>query len=146
MPFRDGAFNKVFCVRTLLHVSDYLKATSEIIRVTKEGGVILIEVFNTFHISCILQKLSHIISGILHKDVPPYFIRSHGTILKPFKELHFEVYGFHVLMPTWLPKVGYRFSVANREPFFSKLGRGPLRIFSVSLVVKALKPRREASI
>jgi ubiquinone/menaquinone biosynthesis C-methylase UbiE len=70
MPFREGAFDKFFCVRTLLHVPDYLKATSKIIRVTKEGGVTLIEVFNTFHISCILQKLSHIISGTLHKDGP----------------------------------------------------------------------------
>jgi hypothetical protein len=97
-----------------------------------------------FHISCILEKLSHIVSEILHKSVPPYFIRSPKTILTPFKDLHFEVYGFHVLMPTWLPKVGYRFNVARNEPFFSKFGRGLLRTFSVSLVIKALKPRRQA--
>ncbi|MEM2703352.1 MAG: class I SAM-dependent methyltransferase [Candidatus Bathyarchaeia archaeon] len=145
MPFKNEAFDKVFALEHYFHVPDYYKAVSELIRSTKFGGMLLIEVFNMFHISTCLEKLSHILSEFLRKESPPYHIRTPKTILKPFQSFHFKVYGFHVLMPTWLPKVGYKFNFARKEPFFSKLGeRSLFKMLGVQLVVKVIKLNKNA--
>ncbi|MBI2834867.1 MAG: methyltransferase domain-containing protein [Acidobacteria bacterium] len=42
LPFRDGAFDSVFCVAVLQHVRDVSSALREFARVTKPGGRVLV--------------------------------------------------------------------------------------------------------
>ena len=46
LPFHDGSFDTTICSEVLEHIEDYRKAASEIVRVTKSGGKILISVPN----------------------------------------------------------------------------------------------------
>jgi ubiquinone/menaquinone biosynthesis C-methylase UbiE len=46
MPFEDGSFDTAICSEVLEHIEDYRAAASEIVRVTKSGGKIIISVPN----------------------------------------------------------------------------------------------------
>ena len=49
LPFRSDLFDFVLCAAALHHMPDPEKSLSEILRVTKSGGIIGIVELNTFH-------------------------------------------------------------------------------------------------
>jgi ubiquinone/menaquinone biosynthesis C-methylase UbiE len=47
LPYQDNTFDLTICSETLEHIPDYQKAISEIFRVTKRNGYVLITVPNS---------------------------------------------------------------------------------------------------
>jgi SAM-dependent methyltransferase len=46
LPFRDGEFDKVVCTGVLMHISEYVVAVQELIRVLRPGGLLLCSINN----------------------------------------------------------------------------------------------------
>jgi ubiquinone/menaquinone biosynthesis C-methylase UbiE len=62
MPFADDSFDAVYCFGVLMHIPEVGKAVSEIIRVLKPGGTLLVMVYNrssfNYHVEIMfLRKL-----------------------------------------------------------------------------------------
>lgn len=59
LPFKDGAFDKIYCKGAIDHFYDPFKSTMEMRRVIKADGRIVISVANFESLGCILARTVH---------------------------------------------------------------------------------------
>lgn len=64
MPFENSSFDVVYSFKTLPHILEIEKAISEMKRICKNKGLLILEFYNPYSLKFILNKLS----GIFRKD------------------------------------------------------------------------------
>jgi len=62
LPFKDESFDVVYSFKVLSHVPDIKRAISEISRVTRKGGILVLEFYNPFSLKFLINKIfySHV--------------------------------------------------------------------------------------
>lgn len=58
LPFRDETFDLVFSFKVLPHIERLEDAVSELIRITKRGGYILLEFYNRYSLRFVIKTLT----------------------------------------------------------------------------------------
>lgn len=58
LPFADASFDVAYSFKVLAHVPDIALALSEIVRVTRPGGVMLLEFYNPWSLRFVARKLA----------------------------------------------------------------------------------------
>ena len=78
LPFEDESFDVTFSFKVLSHVPEIEKAITEISRVTKEGGVLILEFYNPLSFKFLINKAfsSHVYQHFysywdLKRMIPP---------------------------------------------------------------------------
>lgn len=89
LPFKDSSFSTVLCVRVLHHIPDPGKCISELSRVTRPGGYLILEFANKLNFKSLLK---HALSPTTsYPDLTPLERRSPENIAKdtiPFVNHH----------------------------------------------------------
>jgi ubiquinone/menaquinone biosynthesis C-methylase UbiE len=57
LPFDDNTFDVVYSFKVLAHVQDIDRALREMVRVTRRGGVLLLEFYNRFSLRYLAKRL-----------------------------------------------------------------------------------------
>jgi ubiquinone/menaquinone biosynthesis C-methylase UbiE len=57
LPYRDACFDVVYSMKVLAHIEDIRGALSEMARVTRPGGVVLAEFYNTRSLRYLVKRL-----------------------------------------------------------------------------------------
>jgi len=137
LPYRDGAFERVYSFSTLWYVPSLAAALREMVRVTKPGGTIVFDLLNALHVTPALAYLATLTKRALGKAVGrwrPYSPLAIGRILRACP-VRWQVLGFGVLLPTGLPVLGERADLASLLPVFAAgLRNSPLRYLGAKLV------------
>lgn len=142
LPFEDNSFDKVYSISTTWYLLNIKKALSEMVRLTKSGGIIIFDILNILHVSslCIwvysflrnssvLQRIKP--SHILHKYRLPFYI---NAILENL-DVEYIVKGYYLFLPVCLPLLGDRADICKYSDTLSyKLSDSPLRYFGSKLV------------
>jgi SAM-dependent methyltransferase len=66
LPFPDASFDHVFCIEVLEHVPNPFAALSEIRRVLRDDGVLVLSVPNPYHVKELLWNLFRIPDGHIY--------------------------------------------------------------------------------
>jgi ubiquinone/menaquinone biosynthesis C-methylase UbiE len=101
LPFEDECFDITFSFKVLSHVPEIKKAIEEIARVTKKGGVLILEFYNPFSFKFLINKAfsSHVYQNFysyweLKKMIPS------NLKLESFKGIRiFILFGFLLKVP-----------------------------------------------
>jgi SAM-dependent methyltransferase len=137
LPYRDGAFERVYSFSTLWYVPSLAAALREMVRVTKPGGTIVFDLLNALHLTPALAYLATLTKRALGRSVGrwrPHSPLAIGRILGACP-VRWQVLGFGVLLPTSLPVFGERADLAGRFPLFDTgLRNTPLRYLGAKLV------------
>ena len=69
LPYEDGSFDVVYSFKVLAHVRDIDKALREAARVTRRGGILILEFYNRYSIRYLVKRLAgpQKISGETHE-------------------------------------------------------------------------------
>ena len=137
LPFEDDSFDLVYSFKVLAHVPDIRKAMSEIVRVTRPGGRMVLEFYNPVSFKGLTDWLRTLIRGY-----QPVYIR-HDTVREIQKYLPD---GISVVSMRGIRIFAF-FSGCYTLPLVSRVFRfldrlvcdGPLRRFGGYLVVELLK-------
>lgn len=84
LPFEDNYFNKVIILEQFNNTSNYEKASSEISRVLKNNGELILEDLNMYNIKNKIKYLKRKICGLCGNHCNP------SDIKKIFSELRFD--------------------------------------------------------
>lgn len=101
LPFGDETFDVTYSFKVLSHVPYIRRAISEISRITKEGGVLILEFYNPFSFKFLINKVfyPHVYQRFynywdLKKMIPP------DVRLESFKGVRiFVLFGFLLKVP-----------------------------------------------
>jgi len=140
LPFKNGIFEKVICISTLVHVPNYEKAVDEYFRVAQDRGKVITENISFFHPTVLIHWIRHkFVMSVLKRtyaNEPPYFPRTPRKIISAFLRDNAEIegtFGFYILLPLSLAKriVDHPLAFKLKESFLKLLGAG--------LVIRARK-------
>lgn len=92
LPFKDNLFKYVICLDTFEHLSKNIhqKAIGELLRVTKDGGVIIIG-FPSGALSAIFEKVINNLFKFVHENNHPWLIEHIENGLPEVKKIKFEL-------------------------------------------------------
>ena len=126
LPFKDDYFDKVYSISTTWYLTDIQRALSEMLRVTKHGGMLIFDILNLFHISSfaghlynifrnstIMQKIKP--SGTLHKYRTPFSI---GKILRELG-VDYIIRGYFIFLPVGMPLLSEKADLCKYSNMFS---------------------------
>lgn len=148
LPFRDEKFDMINCVRSVKYVKNHRGAISEMNRVLKKDGILVIEISNKslfitplYHISKILQ-ISNLNNGIFN-HLSHIRIFSKNEIKKELELCRFQIVKIKpifIISATVCSKIDNRFTFSIINLFERILSSIiPLYIFSRGFVVVARK-------
>jgi ubiquinone/menaquinone biosynthesis C-methylase UbiE len=143
LPYRDAAFDRVYCFSSLWYVPDLAQAVREMFRVTRRDGLVVFDVLNALHIT---PWLAHLATGVkrrLGREAGPWRPWSPSGIAQVLKSCGatWRVQGFGVLLPTGLPLVGERMDLGMRWRFTATgLRDSPLRYLGAKLLYVCRPP------
>ena len=112
LPFPDKSFDLAICSEVIEHVADHAMAASELSRVMKPGGTLIISVpYNSKHNQKIFRKFGHERPGYTRSELSQLFAPYGVTI---GKDSHYEYWlgtflfdAFNLI--TWKPLMGILF-------------------------------------
>ncbi|OQX21596.1 MAG: hypothetical protein BWK75_02840 [Candidatus Altiarchaeales archaeon A3] len=127
IPFEDNTFDKTICISVLQMLDDnhFSSALKEMSRVTKDGGVIILFLKNSFSIYALIKKLK----DELYKKTGDHF-RSYSWYKKQFRLLGLELvdeYSFG-LWPAYIPNITIKLiaeferMLRSRTDIFTRFG------------------------
>ncbi len=126
LPFKDGSFDKVYFISTSWYLLNIKNALSEMVRVTKQKGLVIFDILNFFHISSLSIFTYNIIrnSKIVQKIKPSHSLhkyRSPFLVNKILKRLNvdYTIKGYYILLPVCFPLVGDRADICKYSHLFS---------------------------
>lgn len=127
LPFKTGAFDKIICVDVLEHIEDDSTAVSELCRVLKKGGILIIHVPrkdpDTYVLRDLDQKVfGHVRTGYTMEILKNMMVSKGMKIIK--YEYTFKIFG----MLAW--ELGYRYPRLCRYLFSFLLAFSSLDVFS----------------
>lgn len=142
LPFEDGSFDRVYCISTTWYLPNIRKALSEMVRVTKRGGIIVFDIMNLFHISSLSIYAYNLIRNttLVQKIRPSHGLnkyRSPSRIHRILKDLNvsYTVKGYYIFLPVCLPLLGYYADICKYSKTLSYgLADPSLKYFSSKLV------------
>ena len=151
LPFADARFDVAFCIETLEHVNDEALTLRELTRVLRPGGSLVLfvpnkrYVFETHGIRFRGKYLKHsylypFVSWLpraLHARLAIARIYTSGDMRRLLKSWH------NVRIDWMMPPLDFLNAPRLRQPLrrvISRIERGPLRRFGVSIAVIAQKP------
>jgi len=101
MPFKEKAFEFILCWHVLEHISDHQKALTEIQRILKTGGILILGVPNDATVTNLIFKLFRL---LLLKGIDNYFTKNLAfydpTHLREYKLsslLNMLINDFHII-------------------------------------------------
>jgi ubiquinone/menaquinone biosynthesis C-methylase UbiE len=142
LPFRDESFDCVVCFKVLPHIPDAQSAIQEMTRVTKKGGVVALEFYNSQSLRYLVKRIkpaSKVAKSVSDKDVfTKYHSPKEMLALLPKNLEVIKMHGIRVFLPTaYLMKVPVLSSALLRlETWCSST---PLGMFGGFMVVVARK-------
>ncbi|HWC31007.1 MAG TPA: class I SAM-dependent methyltransferase [Dehalococcoidia bacterium] len=150
LPLRTSSVDVAFCIETLEHVEDDIQGLSELHRIIKPGGSVLITVPNKwfiFETHGLKSKLPGgnrfpFISWLprpIHSRIAAARIYSNGQIKAMVEAAGFVDVRVDYVMPP-LDKVAFGPLRMLLRQVVTLVERGPLRRLGVSLVISATKP------
>jgi len=150
LPLRSNSIDGAFCIETLEHVTDDVRGLSELHRIVKPGGFVVLTVPNKWFIFETHGLRGGPISGnriplvswlprSIHSRIAAARIYTNGQIRNLVEEAGFVDVRVDYVMPP-LDKVVVPALRRLLRGLVQLVERGPLRRFGVSLVVCARKP------
>jgi SAM-dependent methyltransferase len=119
LPFPAEFFDKVYASSVIWRVDDAAAALREMHRVTREGGLLIFDVLNAWHVTPLASRIYHwaLITfrrkpkALANLMLPP------GMWHRWLKQLNLEVQsrGFFILLPTGLPVFGERMNLCRHS-------------------------------
>ena len=71
LPFQDGSFDAVFCIGVLMHIPDLKAVVSELVRITKPGGCIVLAETNESSLEMLVYRLYWKLKGHIKVERTP---------------------------------------------------------------------------
>ena len=142
LPFGDESFDCVVCFKVLPHIPDAQSAIQEMTRVTKKGGVVALEFYNTQSLRYLVKRIkpaSKVAKSVSDKDVFTQYHSAKDMLALLPKNLEvIKMHGIRVFLPTaYLMKVPLLSTVLSAlETWCSST---PLGMFGGFMVVVARK-------
>jgi ubiquinone/menaquinone biosynthesis C-methylase UbiE len=118
IPFRNNFFDVVNTSQFIKHTPEYKQVIKEMVRVTKHGGIIIIDFPNRYSITCVMTKLRVLIGRLRH-----YNFFSLDDIKKIAKENNLDIIDIQptvVISPLYFPKRKVNF-VMRFNKFLTKI-------------------------
>ncbi len=143
LPYRDEAFDRVYCFSSLWYVPDPSLAVREMLRVVRRDGVVVFDMLNALHITPRLAQLATVVKRSLGREVGPWRPWTPAGIARVLKSCGatWRVQGFGVLLPTGLPLVGERMNLGMRWRLTATgLRDSPLRYLGAKLLYVCRPP------
>ncbi len=143
LPYRDAAFDRVYCFSSLWYVPDLPQAVREMLRVVRRDGVVLFDMLNALHITPRLAQLAMAVKRSLGRPVGPWRPWTPAGIAQVLKSCGatWRVEGYGVLLPTGLPLVGERMNIGMRWRLTATgLRDSPLRYLGAKLLYVCRPP------
>jgi len=125
LPFENAHFDMAVSLGTTIHIDRYNELCEEFYRITKNGGKMVIETYNKYHITSILEKLYQLIDLKIRKkefrNRIPIYLRSQKEVLAPFKNKNCKIkmHGFYPILPNALPVIGAKGGINQWIPGLS---------------------------
>lgn len=145
IPFKDSTFDITYAIGVMPFMNDLHEAVGEMIRVTKNDGIVLFDVMNPWHISQFINHLYKVLEsteagfrainflkGIKKKlgfkthfkespEKVNHRLMSPLEVLKVLKRFpwRYRMRGYNVLLPINMPILGTHANLCDRSPLFS---------------------------
>jgi ubiquinone/menaquinone biosynthesis C-methylase UbiE len=127
LPFKRGAFNKIICVDVLEHIEDDSTAVSELCRVLKKGGILIIHVPRKDPGTYILRNLDQKVFGHVRTGYTLEILKN-MMVSKGMKIIEYE-YTFKMFgMLAW--ELGYLYPRMSKYLFPFLFAFSSLDVFS----------------
>ena len=145
IPFKDGVFDATYAIGVMPYMYNLDVAVREMLRVTKNGGIVVFDMMNLWHPSQLINYWYRafesgrfgfkFIDALKHlkkrmglktnfKDIPE---KVNYNLISPLKMLgvirstgfKFSVRGYNVLLPLDMPILGKKANLCDRLPYFA---------------------------
>ena len=133
LPFSDESFDLVYSISSSWYFQDLGAAIKEMSRVAIPGGMIAFDILNGLHSSTAVSyfaakiaKLARLANSKLRNTPEPpvinWSVRTPWSVRRLILEagLTPRAYGYFVLLPVALPRLGERVNLAGRIPAFAR--------------------------
>lgn len=146
IPFKDGVFNTTYAIGVMPYMHDLELAVREMLRVTKNGGIVVFDIMNLWHSSQFINYWYRafesspigfkVIDGLKRlkksvglktnfKGIPE---KVNYSLISPLKMLNavkktgakFSVRGYNILLPLDMPILGKKGNLCDRLPYFAQ--------------------------